>query len=210
MSEGNAVAVALATVGRIVRYVMESGKVRPMIVVEDFGSGHTVNGLVFLDGANDSPVDSHDGSGVKVLVVPVSSAPYSSEPLPGTWHWPTVIQHVEASTAITAEHVETMFARFRENITAKLETHLEAVGKIADGLSDEFHGAVAKLKAAPENEAKPPIGGSVPRVDEFATFPDASAAVDKIASAMHEEQQQAMNATAGQSQEPGAESSSGS
>lgn len=179
------IALALATVGRIVHYVMETGRVRPMMVVEDFGAGHTVNGVVFLDVANDPPVDVHDGSGVKSVLMPVSSASYSPGGEPGTWHWPTRVQHAEASAAITAEHVEAMFARFRDSINAKLDVHLEAVGKIADGVSAEFQQHVENLGFRVAVEAdkllhRPPaqvggLGSEQPEVAQGGVPTDAAA-----------------------------------
>ena len=104
--------------GRMVRYVLTSGRSagqpRPAMVVRDWsekGNG-CVNLQVFLDGSNDigsegtpdvfpapAHVACHLGGDVPQsiskytpLTVWVTSANYSEEKTPGTWHWPTIVR----------------------------------------------------------------------------------------------------------------------
>ena len=104
--------------GRMVRYVLSAGKgagqSRPAMVVRDWsekGNG-CVNLQVFLDGSNDSgaegtpdvfPAPAHvicylggevpqSFSKYTPLTVWVTSADYSEEKTPGTWHWPTIVR----------------------------------------------------------------------------------------------------------------------
>ncbi len=106
--------------GRMVRYVLASGRsagqARPAMVVRDWsenGNG-CVNLQVFLDGSNDAgaegnteivPTPAHivvdAGQGTPhghsfcsytPLTVWVTSANYSEEKTPGTWHWPTIVR----------------------------------------------------------------------------------------------------------------------
>ena len=105
--------------GRMVRYVLSAGRSagqsRPAMVVRDWsekGNG-CVNLQVFLDGSNDAgaegtpdvfPVpasvlvgdgDSSDPQSISKytpLTVWVTSADYSEEKTPGTWHWPTIVR----------------------------------------------------------------------------------------------------------------------
>lgn len=75
------------TEGRIVHYVMPDGNSigqhRPAIVVNAWGGNPTdgrVNLQVFTDFGNDGK-DFESGR------YWATSAPYSEEPKPGTWHW---------------------------------------------------------------------------------------------------------------------------
>ncbi len=105
--------------GRMVRYVLASGRSagqsRPAMVVRDWsekGNG-CVNIQVFLDGSNDAGAEgtadifptpanvlTNDGdrsdpksfSKYTPLTVWVTSANYSEEKTPGTWHWPTIVR----------------------------------------------------------------------------------------------------------------------
>lgn len=105
--------------GRMVRYVLKSGRSagqsRAAMVVRDWsekGNG-CVNLHVFLDGSNDKGAegtaevyptpervalpkdDDHmPGSYSKYapLTVWVTSADFSEEKTPGTWHWPTIVR----------------------------------------------------------------------------------------------------------------------
>lgn len=104
--------------GRMVRYVLASGRSagqsRPAMVVRDWsekGNG-CVNLQVFLDGSNDSGAEGTPevfpapanvvcyGAGevpqsfskYTPLTVWVTSADYSEEKTPGTWHWPTIVR----------------------------------------------------------------------------------------------------------------------
>lgn len=102
--------------GRMVRYVLKSGRSagqsRPAMVVRDWsekGNG-CCNLHVFLDGTNDAgadgmaevcPAPEHilcgapsgpSSSKYTPLLVWVTSADYSEEKTPGTWHWPTIVR----------------------------------------------------------------------------------------------------------------------
>jgi hypothetical protein len=81
------------TLGRIVHYVMESGAVRPAIVVATFGD-QAVNLRVFTDGSNDAGSLPDRGGEPVPETLWESSVPYSDEAMPKTWHWP----------ALTPEH----------------------------------------------------------------------------------------------------------
>lgn len=68
------------TEGRIVHYVLSNGERRPAIVVKVWSpSMGTANLCVFMDGHN----DSKDGAMTRW----VTSAMYSEDPKPDTWHW---------------------------------------------------------------------------------------------------------------------------
>ena len=90
------------TVGRIVHYVLESGRSkgqhRPAIVVRDW---QQENGLVqlqvFTDGFNDefrestsALLDGKSAAGItfSANIIWRTSVHYSEEKEPGTWHWP--------------------------------------------------------------------------------------------------------------------------
>ncbi len=106
--------------GRMVRYVLASGRSagqsRPAMVVRDWsekGNG-CVNIQVFLDGSNDAGAEGtadifptpahivvdvgqgtphgHSFCSYTPLTVWVTSANYSEEKTPGTWHWPTIVR----------------------------------------------------------------------------------------------------------------------
>lgn len=98
-----------ATVGRVVHLVMNDGKVRPMHVTAAFDvtsqpgfpgpedvESQLVNGVIMLDGANDSrPVNDVQATNYPVGIDVESpsiahgySRPYSINKLPGSWHWP--------------------------------------------------------------------------------------------------------------------------
>lgn len=88
------------SIGRIVHYVLAAsdevlpqavGEHRPAVIVRvwpgEFGDAECPDGInaqVFLDGTND--VETNDGS--IAVAMWTTSVPYSSEPKPGTWHWP--------------------------------------------------------------------------------------------------------------------------
>jgi hypothetical protein len=90
--------------GRVVHYVLKSGKHRPAIIVEPCSAREqppeigVINIVVFLDGTNDMR-SYHEGVGME-SGIEFSSAQYSActawrtsvhfsaEPKPGTWHWP--------------------------------------------------------------------------------------------------------------------------
>lgn len=70
------------TISRIVHFVLPSGKHRPAIVVEDWG-GKSMNPnlQVFVDGTNDTGIDSNH-------VIWRTSVPYDELGRINTWHWP--------------------------------------------------------------------------------------------------------------------------
>lgn len=90
--------VGKASVGRIVNVVLDAGipdirphavgQIRPAIVVRTWGEGggpsESVNLQVFLDGSNDL---DHLAPGIGAQIW-LTSAHYSAEPKPRTWHWP--------------------------------------------------------------------------------------------------------------------------
>jgi hypothetical protein len=81
-----------ATAGRIVHYVMPSGKHRPSIVVEPW-EGDMVNLQVFLDGSNDSAhaAEWEHSRGI-AWKTSIHYAPINEDGSvePNTWHWPEV------------------------------------------------------------------------------------------------------------------------
>lgn len=88
------------SIGRVVHYVLSDGdgvkshavgEHRPAIVVRvwpgEYGTNECPDGVnlqAMIDGSND--IDGAHGAGC--LLLWKTSIPYSSEPKPGTWHWP--------------------------------------------------------------------------------------------------------------------------
>lgn len=71
------------SIGRLVHYVLPSGKHRPAQVVEVHELG-LVNLVVTLDGTNDPGIGSADRLQAWVVAVPYDDA----AEVVGTWHWP--------------------------------------------------------------------------------------------------------------------------
>jgi hypothetical protein len=68
----------------IVNYVLASGDIRPMIVVQSFPDTpqKLINGIVFRDGSNDDRKDGGRGE----LVILKQSVYYDAQKRPNTWH----------------------------------------------------------------------------------------------------------------------------
>lgn len=105
-----------AQIGRVLHYILENGKCRPALVLEDWGGTGTVNLIVFPDGSNDGKeaIDNHQHNyEAPGLLAPTIGGPHvpntarsgpANAPLvgiwktsvkpehkvkkSGSWHWP--------------------------------------------------------------------------------------------------------------------------
>lgn len=130
--------------GRILNFVLASGSIRPLLVVNPLDGFGPVNGVLFFDPATDSP----ETLGVPLLpnkyghaptfCVPVTGVPFDELGItPATWHWPQGVMlryPVAASVdpAALSTQVEAILAPVIDAINEKLELHLKATSDLLE------------------------------------------------------------------------------
>lgn len=128
--------------GRILNFVIASGDIRPLLVVNPLNGFGPVNGILFFDPATDSaetlgvPLLPNKYGHAPLFCVPLSNVPYEELALnSGTWHWPARPSPLVASAvdpAALSTQIEAILAPVIDAINAKLDAHLKATSDLLE------------------------------------------------------------------------------